>query len=469
MNTDKAGVLGLIDSDINYFECMVLQRLAFDPEFFNKHIEILRADPLGVEVDNFSNDQNNAAFRVLETLAPMLGVTPNYTETLLYAAFTALANEGKYLSHENAGTWANWLIRVLQMDYSLTLAMTEQGVLPWVQDKWQKLVMTRARMEGWDMDKMSEVMQTCRERLDIAAGDESRMFSAADIRNNRDKPQTERFRTRISDFNAKTGGGPGRKEGWLAIGAMGAGKSVLGANWAADFIRGACQDRGIHRRGLFITTELPAEEIYYRMYADMCNIPISMLQDGINPAKLSAEQMKEIDEAEELLTEYFRIYEWPRGSDRSVVTGLEADMAKAERAMGGQLDFLILDWIGGALGSDSDDERKIRLTYQNAGDQMAWTAKSHNMLTLSLAQAHVDRGLNKSWVDARALTECKQLGREMVGICGITGMLSSEEDMDSGKNNFRREQALCLGKSRKGAGGKVKVHQDFLFQRFKEP
>jgi len=246
----------------------------------------------------------------------------------------------------------------------------------------------------------------------------------------------------------------------LFIGARGAGKSVVGANLAVDFARKK-------RRGLIITTELPAKEFYYRMWSDMCQIPIGLLQDGINESKLQPQQIQELNEAEELLTKYVRIYEWPRGAERSIITGLEADIAKAERALGGKLDFVVLDWIGGALGAQEMDPAKIRLLYQYAADQMSWLAKSHDIATISLAQAHVDKGLNKPWVDDRALAECKQMGREMVGVCGITGMLSSEEDMESGHSNFEKRQKWCIAKARKGAGGASKVIRDFMFQRFK--
>lgn len=461
MNTDKASVLSLIDSDINHFECMVLQRLAYDREFFTKNIGILKTDPLGVEVDNFSKAENNAAFRVISSLAPLMGATPNYNETICTSAFVVLSNQGKYLSPSDAPAWASWLIKVLQMDYTLTLAMTELGLIPWMTNKWHKLILTKARMENWDMDKMSEVMNLSREKLSSAGGNDTMMYSARDIRRGKKIDETERFKTRIEDFNAKVGGGLGRKEGWLFIGARGTGKSVAGANLAVDFVREK-------RRGLIITTELPAEEIYYRIWSDMCKIPIKIIQDGVNEAKLQPQQLKELDEAEEVLSDLMRIYEWPRGSERSVITGLEADIAKAERALGGPLDWLVLDWIGGALGTVEMDPAKIRLLYQYAADQMGWMAKSHNMVTVSLAQAHVDKGLRKAWVDDTALAECKQMGREMVGVVGITGLQSSEEDMAEGRSNFDRHQNWCLAKARKGAGGIVKVQRDFAFQRFKE-
>ena len=461
MNTDKASVLSLIESDINHFECMVLQRLAYDREFFTKNIEILKTDPLGVEVDNFSKAENNAAFRVIASLAPIFGATPNYNETICTSAFTVLSNQGKYLAPSDAPTWASWLIKVLQMDYTMTLAMTELGLIPWMTQKWHKLILTKARMENWDMDRMSEVMSRSREKLSEAGGNETMMYSARDIRRGKKNDVTERFKTRISDFNAKVGGGPGRKEGWLFIGARGTGKSVAGANLAVDFVRK-------QKRGLIITTELPAEEIYYRIWSDMCNIPIHVLQDGINESRLQPQQLKELDEAEEVLSDFMRIYEWPRGSERSVITGLEADIAKAERALGGPLDWLVLDWIGGALGTAEMDPAKIRLLYQYAADQMGWMAKSHDMVTVSLAQAHVDKGLRKAWVDDTALAECKQMGREMVGVVGITGLMASDEEMEEGKSNFAKQQRWCLGKARKGAGGAVKVLRDFAFQRFKE-
>jgi len=461
MNTDKASVLSLIDSDIHHFECMVLQRLAYDREFFTKNLEILKTDPLGIPVDNFSKPENNAAFNVIATLSPLLGETPHYNEHLCASAFVVLANQGKYLSPGDAPAWASWLIQVLQMDYTLTLAVTEVGFIPWMTNKWHKLILTKARMESWDMDKMSEVMNLSREKLSSAGGNSTMMFSARDIRRGKRDYVTERFPTRLADFNAKTGGGPGRKEGWLFIGARGTGKSVAGANLGVDFIRNK-------RRGLVITTELPADELYYRIWSDMCNIPIRVIQDGINEARLQPQQLKELDEAEEVLSNLMRVYEWPRGSERSIITGLEADIAKAERALGGPLDWVVLDWIGGALGAAELDPGKIRLLYQYAADQMAWLAKSHDMVTVSLAQAHVDKGLRKSWVDDTALAECKQMGREMVGVVGITGMLSSEEEMEQGHSNFAKLQKWCIGKARKGAGGSVRVQRDFAFQRFKE-
>lgn len=460
MNTDKASTLALINSDINHFECMVLQRLAYDQEFFSKTLELLKTDPFGEEVENFSKDENNAAFAVIAQLAPILQPAPTYNEALVTSAFVAVANQGKYLSPGDAPSWAGWLIQVLQMDYTVTCAMTEIGFEHWMTNKWHKLIMDKSKMENWPMDQMSEALNKCRERLSVLSGEAAVMYSSSDIRKGKKDDNVERFPTRIKDFNAKVGGGPGRREGWLWIGARGAGKTVAGGNLAVDFIKDG-------RYGLIITTELPAEEFYYRLWSDMAHIPITLLQDGVKDHMLGPEQIKSLDEADELLTKNLRIYEWPRGSERSIITGLEADIARAERALGHKLDFLILDWIGGALGAQEMDPAKIRLLYQYAADQMGFLAKSHDAVTVSLAQAHVERGLNKAWVDDRALAECKQMGREMVGVVGITGMLSSEEDMAEGKSNFMNEQAWCIAKARKGSGGKSVVKRDFLFQRFK--
>ena len=180
---------------------------------------------------------------------------------------------------------------------------------------------------------------------------------------------------------------------------------------------------------------------------------------------LDPEQMAALENLKSILGSSVRIVEWRKGKERSVLNSITEEIDRAREDLGG-LDYLILDWIGGALGDTILEPEKLRTTYQDAGDYMGRLAREENIVTVTLAQAHVDRGIDRMRVDSAALAECKQLGREMVGIVGISAIRNDFTKMNS-RPALADNQYLFVSKARPGEAGLVPVRREMNFQRFR--
>jgi hypothetical protein len=97
---------------------------------------------------------------------------------------------------------------------------------------------------------------------------------------------------------------------------------------------------------------------------------------------------------------------------------------------------------------------------------MSDAARDFNIVTFTFAQAHVDRAYRRVAVDSTCLAECKQLGVNMTGILGLTGLLEDHNGGDDdGKPLFAQNQWMYISKARKSAGNKVPFKREFNYQR----
>lgn len=220
--------------------------------------------------------------------------------------------------------------------------------------------------------------------------------------------------------------------------------------------------------GMLITTEEPHEDLLPRMASQACNIPYNLLMDGINITRLDDLQKQALAEWYINLNNLM-IVNWNKKMGVSVALDLENEISKFMEEYGKKPDFIILDWVGGALGSGAPKEL-IRLVYQEAADAFEKAAKRHMFVGVAFAQA--DKSANNIiGIDMRHIAECKTMGRNYSAIIGITNLYSkslgaSEVPDDPGNNDIRApKQFFFCSKTRKGRNKQVPFSRDYMYQR----
>lgn len=448
----------LVESNPETYERQLLSCWARDVELRGRLGDVLKVGPFRQPYELFEFPRNLLAFHALDLA---LAIDPNPTKGIVASALKVMVDQGK-LQMGALDEHLNDIGQLLSMDMADVEKFAKAGLGYWLKERWSKLIVTQSRLERWAPDRLGDMLSEALNRINnIVAPPKQRSF-AVDVVDQIGQDIVPMLVTRIPELNIQLGGGLGVGDSYLVIGARGSGKTLLGCNWAVDAIRMNASKAAI------ITTEMTASQLYLRLLADMAEIPYDKIARGIPKKDVIFSDWKDrLDRAKALLQENLRIYEWPREGGVSAIEALPKTLETLYKEMGG-LHMVVFDWIGGALGAMEVDPGKVRMLLQITADRMASLATEYKITTVSTAQAHVDRGLNKPWVDDSSLAECKQLGRNKVGVIGITAMFRSGEVDDLGKQDsrFADEQGLCISKARFGVGGYARVLRKFSNMRF---
>ena len=278
---------------------------------------------------------------------------------------------------------------------------------------------------------------------------------------------TDIMPTGLFRLDYRMGGGIARKESALVIAAPGVGKTVFALQLAIESsLRG--------RLVVFITTEQPFEELRPRIIANKCNYDFAKISHGVDihqlpdPYKIAAYKLAAS------LKNRFYCFDWNQDPTSIEGGGIEHEMDLAEKAAGRPVDLVVLDWLGGALTKDcQNDKDKKRLALQIAADRMATIAKERDTRTVAMAQANKKSGLNNRYVDIGCVPENHTLDQAMTLVLGLSGMYSKEARVaiqqggDYGSYDlFDIDQSVFISKARKGVGGHVPIKRNFKYQRF---
>ena len=278
-------------------------------------------------------------------------------------------------------------------------------------------------------------------------------------------------------------GGFRKKCAYMIIGGTGSGKTIIACQLASAFsyTNGA--------NGLFITTEQQHDELYRRIVSNRCKIPHRIISKGIFEDKLNAREkdmyIQFRREMAILNKGDLRVANWgnmEKQPGTKIIRMIENEIDLYTEETGKTLDYVILDWIGGALGSMADAGDKTRHIYQEAADAMDELARKRNIVTVALAQAHVN-STNKVQISAADLAECKSMTRNYTGVIGITALFSEEyaKQMADERNKKRKDfrvgaelddavsysykQYLYVSKARYGIQKAIPFKREYEYQR----
>lgn len=278
-------------------------------------------------------------------------------------------------------------------------------------------------------------------------------------------------------------GGFRKKCAYMIIGGTGSGKTIIACQLASAFsyTNGA--------NGLFISTEQQHDELYRRIVSNRCKIPFSIISKGIFESVINAREKDRFIQFRKdisLLNKGdIRVVNWgnfEKQPGTKIIKMIENEIDMYEEETGRKVDYVILDWIGGALGSMAEAGDKTRHIYQEAADAMDELARKRGIVTVALAQAHVS-AVNKVQISAADLAECKSMTRNYTGVIGITALFSEEyaKQLADEKNKKRKDfrvgsdiddavsysykQYLYISKARYGVQKAIPFKREYEFQR----
>lgn len=270
---------------------------------------------------------------------------------------------------------------------------------------------------------------------------------------------------------------------YLFIGGTGAGKTIIACQLATafSFINNAS--------GLYISTEQKHDELYRRIVSNKCSIPHRTISLGIFKDKLTpAEQQRYIQFRTKCAdlnaggTQFINWGNFQKQNDVNIIKKIEDEIDTYEKESGRKVDYVILDWIGGALGSMADAGDKTRHIYQATADALEELCRKRNFVAIAFAQA-VPAAVNKVKVDSLDLSECKTMGRNYSAIIGISSLYSEEyaRQLDQDRSKKRKDhrvgsdfedvatyaikQFLFISKSRFADPKAVPFKREYEYQR----
>lgn len=258
-------------------------------------------------------------------------------------------------------------------------------------------------------------------------------------------------------------GGFFKGDAYLFQAPTGGGKTVMAVQLLVDLI-------GTNNCGIFISTEQPWKEIEPRIISNTCNIDISheALKNRFDYEALKNQKfhISKVDEWEKNAAGKFVFFHWNSDNTQSVKTDLEATLRKGKSMLGREPDFVILDWIGGAIGSEANHEN-LRFTYQNTADAFAAAAQKHSFIGIAFAQTKGDKVYYT--LGSEQLAECKTMHRKFTALVGVTAItVKDDKDMDGTQAKYETKQFIDVAKSRKGEAARISVDRVFQFQKFRE-
>lgn len=369
-------------------------------------------------------------------------------------------------------TYQLWVSITNEIEPKVAKVTVKQAWKEWLaKKKIQRQMRNVVVMDGEGYKQALDNMRKV--SVDIESSDDD-LFTFNEVL---DQEEEEIERMPLSDktfrkLNEVLGGGFGRTEHTLFIAPSGAGKTVIACQLAVDL---AIQGRGV----LLITTEQAPQELIPRMISCASRYPGVAKENGIPFSKIkdhySPKTFKDILPPNQ--------YEFAREFCKTLATGIvfshwktsrsvidiQSDLARANKKLekiGKVVDVVILDWIGKALAEETTDQGRLRLLYQNAATAMKDLALSHNIATISLAQAKAD-SVGKMQIDNSCIAECHSLHNEATVAIGISAMKAKDSsEAEHSSETYAEYQCFYCFKSRKSTAQRFMMRRNFRFQRF---
>jgi DnaB helicase-like protein len=452
----------IVDTQPQVFETMVIASVLRDADFFESTLGVLcTRKETGKWEDEFHNPLHNAIYRMqqlyylhmLEHDGPKL-----ISETMARATLTRVSEEGLMLSLDEVDEAVDLVLAALDLDPAEALTTAKAGYYRWLtKGRYTRYITSNTARDDWDPVLVQEKIRIETEAVEVQNQEETVYCFGHAARNK--TLDIKRYPLGIPRLDKVLGGGVGRKEGLLFIAGQGAGKTVAACQFAPAL---ALENL----KTLLITTEQPHEQLEARIVSNYCNIPFTRLVDKVDLEKLTENELEKFYAFEKKLNGNLYYANWKGDHAISIAEDLDREVRKLIKKWG-RLDAIILDWIGGAMGSMKHaDPTTIRHVYQGAADAFISTMERYNLVGIAFAQGHETLSRNKLKVDSSTLSECKSMGRRFTNGVGITCL---QEDVDAeaaqGGAMYKPIQYFWPYKVRKGEAASVPFRRDFGFQR----
>jgi hypothetical protein len=461
MNTPAEMAYEFVKANHQQFEDMILVKGMYDLNFFKQVQGTLCRSSDDRWVDEFKQPGRVALWRSIYMYNCMFSeskefapLTPNFLQTNL----NYLASNGEHITPEEIPQLMWDLVNMTNKHSNhQAFEIVRLAFDRWLLDQKRRVLCMRTLQTG-EASELTDQLQ--RLEKDLRPDRKRLKLNAFGSGIDSGELKIDRLQTRFTGLDIALGGGPGRKEGYLVIAGQGCGKTVFSCQISSSMAIAGY-------KGILISTEQDHSELEPRIVSCHANIPFNLIKDKIVLESLQPDQVQNYRDLRTMLRgENYNILDWNTDRTSRIKDKIPQIVEDAAEEMGG-LDFVFLDWIGSALGKNaSSDPQAMRLAYQEAADAMSDAARAYNIVTFTFAQAHVDRAYRRVAVDSTCLAECKQLGVNMTGILGLTGLLEDQNNADNdGKPLFTPHQWIYISKARKSAGNKVPFRREFNYQR----
>jgi KaiC len=452
----------MVDKDILTFERMVLTRLAFDPPFAKSVGALLFVDHNGKPARSFKDPRHAAMGHALLHYHKFDSPGKEPSQQLMMHCLQVVTDEGKLAIDEIEANW-QYLFTMLQQGssaWTAVVSVTTMGCALWLGKARNEQISHQSKLERWPLEKTHRELT---EEMRFIGGLTRVKNIHVGLWEAFERPQIDTVRRKLSlgHLNTALGGGLGHGEGYLILGASGAGKSVVANQFAAELSMSGA-------KGIIVTTERSqsASKLMLRIFSSQCRIPYKQIINGFNLSVLSPAQQQDMARLQLQMTkDRFRYVEWFDHPNPGDAQALRDELMRAHDEMGG-LDYAVLDWIGGAMPPDvKSDPLKIRLMFQTTADMWARTASDLNIITIATAQVSNAQGKDKARVGIEHAQECKSMDRDMTGVIGISAIRPKGDNGDQLGENYVRDQFLYISKARYGEGALIPVTREFEYQK----
>lgn len=278
-----------------------------------------------------------------------------------------------------------------------------------------------------------------------------------------DTPTIDRIHlpSRYKYLNDNLGGGLGRTEHILFAAPSGQGKTVMACQLAGDLAL-------MGKHVLFVSTEQPAIELTPRIlssisvYPGFTSVPKRMIENGY--VGCTPAQKESLEEIQKKLSPYLHFSCWVGDNAKLSISDLDGLMANMTKKFG-QIDCVILDWIGGSLDGHTIDQGEKRQLYMDAANKMRTLAYKYNCAAISFCQTTAD-GYDKMHVETKHLGECKSIHHGCVAAFGISALKNSPSEIARSGETYAITQYINCFKTRNSVGTLTKVQRNFDFACF---
>lgn len=271
------------------------------------------------------------------------------------------------------------------------------------------------------------------------------------------------YSTGVPVLDKMLGGGYARGYSYLHVTGTGGGKTVhatqMGSNMSLR------QDL----KCLWISTEEPENEVYYRLLSNFCGIPQDDIRHKMPTGELIMAPVVQarFDLATERMRSNIRVKRWVN-EDFNVILDLKSEIQEFEQAMGAPPAYIIFDWLG-ASTTELASNNGVRNSLKSKAYQMDAVAKQNNLTILFYMQAG-ERYKNERFINQEHVDECKGAAAKCPAVIGWSFLPNKGDGTQVASNGVHQDQQfMSVGKSRFGKGGFFQFKRNYGVQKMEFP
>lgn len=279
-----------------------------------------------------------------------------------------------------------------------------------------------------------------------------------------DPDTAERISSGLPLLDKAIGGGFAKSHSYCFVAYTGTGKTTFGVQMASTF----CNLQG--QNGIFISTEETPMSLKLRIISHCCGIDwgyLMTLPGDFDPRTLDPKKFETYQKMMGNMSANLRVIDW------SIPSNIKGDIDEVvERYVadkGCNPDFIIFDWLGGALdqlstSGNSKDGDKLRHVYNSAAERLRMIGKKYRSVIIYMVQSKAE-ALNKARVGQDMIGESFGPSKGAAAVIGMSAIQEQSTGETHSANTYAERQVLFVGKSRHGPGGAVPFMRNFAVQR----